>query len=213
MALLQPSEYDASYFDGRYQATRHNAGYSTYERWTHDGSNNFDLMSVDILNRYAVGNKRVLEIGCAKGFLVQDLRSRGVNAYGVDVSQYCYDQSDPTIQPYLTVADIRIGQSTFLQDFNNNYFSLIIGMNMLCCFSDVEITTMVTELNRISSTQFYVISETAPTTFYNPKTIEQWRDGFSWEQGTVFVKSDKFNQYVNSNGSSSLQINVDFVVK
>lgn len=213
MALLLPSEYDISYFDGRLASTRHNAGYSEYKRWNHDGTNNFDLMAVDILNRYAVGNKRILEICSAKGFLVSDLRTRGINAFGVDVSQYAYDQADPSVQPYLTVADIRIGQSTFLSDFNNNYFALIIGMNCLCCFSDAEITAMVTELNRISSDQFYVIAEQAPTTFYNPKTIQQWRDGFAWEQGTVFCKSDRFNQYVNSNGQDSLVVNVDYVVK
>lgn len=207
MALLQPSEYDASYFDGALQSLKHNAGYDRYQRWYHDGSNNFDLMAVDILNRYAIGNKRILEIGCAKGFLVEDLRNRGINAFGVDVSQYCYDQANPSVQPYLTVADIRIGQSNFLSSFNNNYFALIIGMNMLCCFSDAEITAMVTELNRISSDQFYVISENAPTTFYNSKTIQQWRDSFGWEQGTVFIKSDQF--YNNPNP----QINVDFVVK
>lgn len=214
MPLLQPNEYDASYFDGRYQATRHNAGYSTYKRWYHDGSNNFDLMAVDVLNRYAVGNKRILEIGCAKGFLVEDLVNRGIDAYGVDVSSYAISAASPSISSRLTVADIRIGQSTFLEDFNNNYFSLIIGMNMLCCFSDAEITAMVTELNRISSDQFYVISENSPTTFYNSKTIQDWRDSFNWEQGTVFVKSDKFNQAVNTGaGSDSLLINVDFVVK
>ena len=137
-----------------------------------------------------------------------------------DVSQYCYNQASGTtlndltpLQDYLTVADIRIGQSTFLGDFNNNYFSLIIGKECLCCFSDAEITSMVTQLNRISSDQFYVIAEQAPTTFYNSKTIQQWKDGFGWKQGTVFVKGDRFNQYINSNGQDSLVINVDFVVK
>ena len=213
MPLLLPSEYDASYFDGRLQATRHNAGYSIYDRWYHSDTNNFDLMAVDILNRYSVGNKDVLDLCCAKGFLVEDLVERGIDAFGVDVSAYAIGQANPSIASRLTVADIRIGQSTFLEDFNNNAFSLIIGKECLCCFSDAEITAMVPELNRISSDQFYVISEQAPTAFYNSKTIEQWRDGFAWEQGTVFVKADRFNQAINSNGQDDLVINVDFVVK
>ena len=65
MPLLQPSEYDQSYFDGRLAATRHNAGYSTYERWYYNQTNNFEKKATDILNRYTVGNKDVLEIGCA----------------------------------------------------------------------------------------------------------------------------------------------------
>ena len=218
MALLQPSEYDISYFDGNIASLKHNAGYSKYDRWKYiksDGSetNIFKEKVTDIMNRYAVGNKRILEICSAKGFVVQDMRDAGFNAFGVDVSQYAYDQADPSVQPYLTVADIRIGQSTFLSDFNNNYFSLIIGMVCLCCFSDAEITAMVTELNRISSDQFYVIDENARTDFYNSKTIQQWRDGFAWEQGTVFVKSNRFNDYIISEGQDQLVVNVDFVTK
>ena len=72
---------------------------------------------------------------------------------------------------------------------------------------------MVPELNRISSDQFYVIDEIAPTQYYNSKTIEQWRDAFSWEQGTVFIKSNRFNQAVNNKTTDSLTVNVDYVVK
>lgn len=211
MALLLPTEYNASYFDGKFQLIRHNAGYATYKRWGFNNSNNFDLMAVDILNRYSVGNKRVLEICCAKGFLVEDLVERGIDAYGVDVSPYAIGQANPSIASRLTVADIRIGQSNFLSSFNNNRFSLIIGMNCLCCFSDAEITGMITELNRISSDQFYVISENANPSFYNPKTIQQWRDSFNWEQGTVFIKTEALYRAIID--SITPQINVDFVVK
>lgn len=37
----------------------------------------------------------VLDVGCAKGYLVAELRRRGVKAYGVDVSRYALDQADP----------------------------------------------------------------------------------------------------------------------
>ena len=103
MALLLPTEYDASYFDGRLQSLAHNAGYSRYERYYHDETNNFDLMAVDILNRYSVGNKDILEICCAKGFLVEDLVNRGIDAFGVDVSAYAIGQANPAIASRLTV--------------------------------------------------------------------------------------------------------------
>lgn len=206
MALLQPSEYDASYFDGRYQTTRHNAGYATYERWFYNQTNNFEKRSLDILNRYTVGNKSVLEICCAKGFVVEDLVANGLDAYGVDVSSYAISEASLSIADRLTVADIRIGQSTFLEDFRNNEFALILGFNCLCCFSDAEISAMVIELNRISSDQFYMIAENANASFYNPKTIQEWRDGFAWEQGTVFFKAS--SQLVENP-----QVNIDYVVK
>lgn len=47
------------------------------------------------------GVKTVFDIGCAKGFLVKALRSLGVEAYGIDVSDYAIELADPGVRPYL----------------------------------------------------------------------------------------------------------------
>lgn len=47
--------------------------------------------------------KKVLDIGCAKGFLVYELRRRGVEAYGIDISQYAISQVDNSIKEYCRV--------------------------------------------------------------------------------------------------------------
>jgi len=39
-------------------------------------------------------SEKVLDFGCAKGFTVKALRLLGYKAYGVDVSQYAYDEMD-----------------------------------------------------------------------------------------------------------------------
>jgi tRNA G46 methylase TrmB len=69
MAVLQPSEYDASYFDGRFQAMRHNAGYSTYKRWNRNNSEHWKDIAASLNNTHALAGKKVLEIGSAKGFV------------------------------------------------------------------------------------------------------------------------------------------------
>lgn len=44
--------------------------------------------------------KRVLDAGCAIGLLVEALRSRGVDAFGVDVSEYAITQVHDAVRPF-----------------------------------------------------------------------------------------------------------------
>src|SRR5512142_694252 len=50
--------------------------------------------------------RRVLDAGCAKGFLVEALRDRGVAAFGFDISDYAIGEVRDDIRPYCWVADI-----------------------------------------------------------------------------------------------------------
>jgi GT2 family glycosyltransferase len=47
--------------------------------------------------------RTVLDVGCAKGFLVECLRDRGVEAYGFDVSEYAIGHVRTDIRPYCWV--------------------------------------------------------------------------------------------------------------
>lgn len=44
-----------------------------------------------------------IDIGCAMGFLVEALRDRGVEAYGVDISEYAISQVRDDIKPYCRI--------------------------------------------------------------------------------------------------------------
>lgn len=50
--------------------------------------------------------KKVLDAGCAKGFLVEALRDRGIEAYGVDISEYAISEVRPDIRPYCRVGSL-----------------------------------------------------------------------------------------------------------
>ena len=123
MAILQPSEYDISYFDGKLGPYKHNAGYTSYDRWnrTHDdfvpAKQSTGEYWKDLALRYnldhSLQNKKVLEIGCAKGFVVEAMRDLGIDAYGIDVSQYAKDCAREDIKPYLQVADARTALSQY----------------------------------------------------------------------------------------------------
>jgi len=47
--------------------------------------------------------ERVLDFGCAKGFLVKALRLLDVDAYGVDISSYAIDRVDPAVRGLCTL--------------------------------------------------------------------------------------------------------------
>lgn len=50
--------------------------------------------------------RTVLDAGCAMGFLVEMLRKRAVEAYGIDISQYAISQVHEDIRPFCRVASV-----------------------------------------------------------------------------------------------------------
>lgn len=199
MAVLQPNEYDISYFDGKKSSLTHNAGYTQYERWPRTSG---DLVPVDqstgefwkdLALKYnldhSLQNKKVLEIGCAKGFIIEGLRDLGVNAYGIDVSQYAIDCAREDIKPFLTVADAR----TSLSSYANREFALLFSRRTLSCMTNTEITSMVTQMNRIAVQQVHSWWPMDNPLYYNVMPIQTLIDSFDWKKGTIFVVGDKYN--------------------
>ncbi|MCC7018596.1 MAG: methyltransferase domain-containing protein [Ardenticatenales bacterium] len=45
-----------------------------------------------------------MDVGCAMGFLVEALRERGVDARGIDLSEYAIQQAHPDVAPFVAVA-------------------------------------------------------------------------------------------------------------
>ncbi len=48
----------------------------------------------------------VLDAGCAMGFLVEGLRRRGVEAYGLDIAEYAIEHVHPEVRPFCQVGSI-----------------------------------------------------------------------------------------------------------
>jgi SAM-dependent methyltransferase len=87
--------YGAHYYDtyagGRYEYEGH------WREW-------FGGLADNIIRQFRP--RTVLDAGCAKGFLVQALRERGVEAYGIDASAYAIEHAPDTVRPYLSVGSI-----------------------------------------------------------------------------------------------------------
>lgn len=84
-----------------YQSCLGPVPYSRYEgKWLQF----FGLVADHIVKH--IGPKKVLDAGCAKGFLVEALRDRGVEAYGIDLSEYAVSQVRRDIKRYCRVASL-----------------------------------------------------------------------------------------------------------
>ena len=88
---------DGKLFDDYYYAHGCGAPYRRDEGWLAQFGRIADAIVRDIQPH------TVLDVGCAIGLLVETLRDRGVEAYGVDVSEYAIEQVHPSVRAYCRV--------------------------------------------------------------------------------------------------------------
>ena len=81
---------------------RHDCGipYERNEHWL----SFFDRIAEAIVREFHPST--VLDAGCAMGFLVEGLRKRGVEAWGVDISDYAISQAHESIRDYCRVGSL-----------------------------------------------------------------------------------------------------------
>src|SRR2546428_4337125 len=109
-------KFGAEYFDG----TREQ-GYGGYRydgRWV--------PVARDIVEHFGLKpGDRVLDVGCAKGFLVKDLMAvcPGLQIYGVDVSEYALMHCEPAV-----VGRLHLGNALHLP-FPDGSFQAVISLN------------------------------------------------------------------------------------
>jgi 2-polyprenyl-3-methyl-5-hydroxy-6-metoxy-1,4-benzoquinol methylase len=96
-AVPQYTSFDYDYFDNPAALT----GYRGYDGDQNgaDGARDFEIEAGAIAD--LPGVRTVLDVGCAKGYLVSALRRSGVEAYGVDASSYVLETANPAVRPHL----------------------------------------------------------------------------------------------------------------
>jgi ubiquinone/menaquinone biosynthesis C-methylase UbiE len=192
MPVLSPSEYDASYFDGKFQPLRHNAGYAKYERWKRQSGVNssgefWKDKAIKIFEEYSLSGKKVLDIGCAKGFIVKDLRDLGADAYGLEISDYAVKGCEPEVAPYLYLGDAR----KVLKKFKDEEFDVVFSMRFLECIDIPDIQKLIDEMARITkSNQIHEIDEQPNPNFYIANPLTWWSTNFKWKKGTKLISRE-----------------------
>ena len=89
-----------SYFDGS-----RTEGYGGY----YYDTKFFEGVAKDIVKHYKITKKsKVLEIGCAKGFLLYEIRKLvpGVSISGIDISEYAILKAHPKVKKYMRTGSV-----------------------------------------------------------------------------------------------------------
>ena len=133
-AIAIARRYSFDYFDGPREY-----GYGGYY---YDGR--WRPVAHDIVKHYGLGpGARVLDIGCAKGFLVADLVSCGIDAYGVDLSRYAVMSC-----PDHVVGRVHQGDARQLP-FSSDTFDLVLSINTIHNLDRLDVIKALRQIERV----------------------------------------------------------------
>ena len=112
--------YDADYYERGVESGK--SCYSNY-RWLPELTIPMAMVLIDTLGIHP--NQKVLDFGCAKGFVTKALRMLRRDARGVDISRYAISQATEDIRPYLTLIE------NFHTFAKSNHFAHAIAKDVL----------------------------------------------------------------------------------
>jgi ubiquinone/menaquinone biosynthesis C-methylase UbiE len=136
-------EYGELYFDG--PRTYGYGGYRYDGRWIR--------VAEDMVKHFGLkAGDRILDVGCAKGFLVKDLLKvcPGLEAFGFDISEYALMKCEPEV-----VGRLHLGNATKLP-FPDNSFQAVISLNTVHNLERPELITALREIERLAPGRGFV---------------------------------------------------------
>jgi ubiquinone/menaquinone biosynthesis C-methylase UbiE len=130
-------QYGREYFDGPREQ-----GYGGYRydgRWL--------PIAEDIVRQFGLKpGDRVLDVGCAKGFLVKDLIKvcPGLEAFGLDISEYALMNCEAE-----AIGRLHLGSADSLP-FPDNSFATVVSINTIHNFDRSGVVRAVREIERLA---------------------------------------------------------------
>ncbi len=89
-------------------------------------------------------NMNVLEIGCAKGYLLDEFSKKNINSYGVDISNYAISKNRKMRRKFVKVLNVEKGIP-----YNESFFDLVISKDTLPLIKKSKIKGLIKEINRV----------------------------------------------------------------
>ena len=119
--MIKQKKYNSDFFDDKYflEGTKSNYSIEFFD-WE-KRKEVYRTLAKEL--KYQFHPTKVLDIGCALGFLVQGFVDNGIESYGVDISEWAIKHSKPNCQ----VVDITEQKLPF----EDNYFDLVICYDTL----------------------------------------------------------------------------------
>jgi SAM-dependent methyltransferase len=129
--------FGREYFDG--DRTQGYGGYRYDGRWVAVAERFRDFYRLQ-------PGQRVLDIGCAKGFLLHDILEsvKGIRVAGLEISGYAIDQAMETVKPFL------VAGSADTLPFADRSFDLVISINVVHNLEQPACRRAIREMERVS---------------------------------------------------------------
>lgn len=157
---------DAASFGAEYYAASCGKPYRRDEEWLGFFGVIADRIVADI------GPRRVLDAGCALGLLVETLRARGVEAFGIDLSAYAISNAAPEMAAYLR-------EGSIAADLGASY-DLIVSIEVLEHMPAAEAEAAIANFCRHADDVLFSSSplDYGETTHVNVRPPEYWAEQF-----------------------------------
>jgi len=155
-----------------------------------------------IIKTYKLPKKpKILDVGCGKGFFLDDFKHLLPNAelYGIDISSYAIKNSNKKIKKKLVVGDAQ------KLPWKKNYFDLVISFNTFHNLYNYQLEKAIFEFERVGKKNKYLCVESYRNekekenllywqvtceSFYTPKEWKWWFDhcNYSGDHSFIFFK-------------------------
>ena len=177
--------YGYSYFDNK----KIGIGYAGYKY-----DKKYEEKVKEIINFYNLkkGDK-VLEVGCAKGFLLVEFFKKSMKVFGIDNSSYAKKNSHPFIKNKIKKHDIELGLP-----YKDNFFDFVICKEVLPHIKSTKINFILKEIKRVVKDKSKIFLEIQSFKKNSDvKPFKEWdpthKSCFGSKKWIKILKANKFN--------------------
>lgn len=130
-------------------------------------------------------NSYVLEYGCANGFLVKCLKDFGVNAYGIDISNYAIDNCPRDIVNNLSViTKNNVYKAIKKTSFKKKKFDWVISKDVFEHIRPADLNIILNQISKITKKMFVIV----PLGDKNKYRIKQYH----LDKTHIVIKNEKW---------------------
>ncbi|MGZ5926962.1 MAG: class I SAM-dependent methyltransferase [Rhizomicrobium sp.] len=132
----------------------------------------------------------VLDVGCAKGFMLHDMAALipGITVRGVDVSQYAIDNAIEDMKPFVSVADAKT------LPFPDKSFDVVISINTIHNLDRAECGQSLREIQRVARKGAFITIDA----YHNE---EERKRMYDWNlTGRTIMHVDEWRRFFAENG-------------
>ncbi len=135
----------------------------------------------DLKKRYKLtNNSKILDVGCAKGFFIYDLKKILPKAEirGIDISKYAIKNCKKGVEKFLSIGNAK------QLSFRDNYFDLVISINTIHNLNKTDCSKALKEIHRVTKKNAFITVDA----FNNLKEKKRM---FAWNLTAKTIMSEK----------------------